>query len=102
MTDAVGKYLSGRAPGLHLNDEGRQQVERVVPRLSHVPIRAVVSSPLERTVETAEPIARDHGLPIELEPDLTEIHYGEWTGATIEQLDRDGRWPPFNENRGQL
>jgi probable phosphoglycerate mutase len=99
MTDAVGKYLAGRAPGLHLNDEGRRQVERLVPRISHVPIRAVVSSPLERTVETAEPIARDHRLPVELEPDLTEIDYGDWTGATVDDLVRNERWPRFNANR---
>ncbi|MGH2606746.1 MAG: histidine phosphatase family protein, partial [Anaerolineales bacterium] len=51
----VGKRLPGWAPGLHLNERGREQAERLAGELSSVQFQAVYSSPLERAVETAEP-----------------------------------------------
>ena len=45
--------LAGRSPGVHLDDKGREQVERLGTCLSALPIDAVVSSPLERTMETS-------------------------------------------------
>src|SRR5439155_11273632 len=62
LTDAVGHHLAGIAPGTHLNDVGLAQVAALVARLHDVPLTAIVSSPLERTRETAEPIANDHAL----------------------------------------
>jgi len=62
LTDAVGHHLAGIAPGTHLNDVGRLQVAQLVERLREVPLTAVASSPLERTRETAQPIANDRFL----------------------------------------
>jgi broad specificity phosphatase PhoE len=97
--DAIGRYLSGQAPGLHLNDEGRRQVAALVASLHDVPLDVVVSSPLERTRETAEPIAVDHGLDLVLLGDVIEFGVGEWTGTPFGELDRLDAWRRFNDVR---
>ena len=96
---AIGQYLAGQAAGLHLSDAGRQQVHALVTTLHDVPLIAVISSPMERTRETAEPIARDHGLDLQLVDDLVEFGVGEWTGRTFAQLDGEPEWRRFNELR---
>ena len=52
--------LYGRLPGYHLSALGRQMAEVVAGQLTSVPLRLVASSPLERAVETAEPILAVH------------------------------------------
>jgi probable phosphomutase (TIGR03848 family) len=98
-TDAVDRYIAGNAPGTPLNDAGRAQVAALVARLHDVPLTAVVSSPLERTRQTADPLARDHGLDLEIAPALTELDFGSWTGATFASLASDAAWSRFNTLR---
>lgn len=57
LTDAVGRAMMGRSPGVHLNGVGHAQAERLAERLRGTALAAIVSSPLERTRETAAPIA---------------------------------------------
>jgi broad specificity phosphatase PhoE len=97
--DAIGRYLAGQRAGLMLNESGRAQVEALVATLHEVPIDAVASSPLERTMQTAEPIARDHGLNVCAMPDLLEFDVGEWTGRTFAELDPTPEWRRFNAFR---
>ncbi len=97
--DAIGRYLAGRAPGLHLNDRGRRQTAALVAALHTTPLTAVVSSPLERTRETADPIARDHGLAPIVIDDVIEFGVGEWTGRPFAELDAEDRWRRFNDVR---
>jgi probable phosphomutase (TIGR03848 family) len=99
MTDAVGQYLAGTAPGVHLNALGRQQAEELAWRLNTVPIKALASSPLERALETAKPLARDHALDIEVRPDLNEVEIGEWTGKHFGELSTNPDWIRFNTAR---
>jgi probable phosphoglycerate mutase len=97
--DAIGKYLSGAAPGLHLNDVGRRQLPILVAALHAVPFDAVVSSPLERTRETAEPIARDHDLDVVFDDRFIEYGVGEWSGRTFASLNPTPDWRRFNDLR---
>ena len=97
--DTVGRLVAGWTPGVHLNEEGRVQAERLARRLAGEPLRAVYASPLERTLETARPIAAAHGLePVACDA-LGEIRFGEWTGRTFEELEKDERWRRFNTFR---
>jgi probable phosphomutase (TIGR03848 family) len=95
----IGRALAGRRPGVHLNDEGRNQAQRLVQRLRDVPVDAVYSSPLERALETAEPLASARGLAVHQRPRLIEIGFGDWTGREIASLEEDAHWKRFNNFR---
>lgn len=90
--EMVGKKLAGRLPDIHLNEAGRAQTQHLAEKLSSMPLKAVVSSPLERTRETAEPIARLRDLQVEIFPELIEIDFGEWEGKRLKLLKRDPLW----------
>ncbi|MGQ1838355.1 MSMEG_4193 family putative phosphomutase [Kocuria turfanensis] len=91
-TPTTGKVLPGRAPGLHLSDHGRAQAEQVAERLAGVPVDAVLTSPLERTRETAEPTESRTGRTAVVDPGLLECDFGEWTGAELSRLSRLTAW----------
>jgi probable phosphomutase (TIGR03848 family) len=93
QTPTTGKLVPGRAPGLHLAEEGRRQADAVAKRIAELPrIAAVYTSPLDRAQETAERIARGRGLAPQVDADLTECDPGEWTGAALEQLVKQPEW----------
>ena len=84
--------LSGRMPGIHLNEKGRAQAQTLAEKLKSAPIKAVYSSPLERAMETAEPLANALGLEVISRPGLIETDIGEWQGKTIKGLSRLKIW----------
>lgn len=93
-TPTTGKELPGHAAGLHLADEGRAQAERAAERiaaLEHRPV-AVYASPLERTRETAAPIARALGLRVRTEHGLIDSDPGDWTGARLSRVTKKPEW----------
>lgn len=98
-TDMVDKVLAGRMPGVRLNEEGIAQAAAVAERLSSLPLSGIFSSPLERTIETARPIALKHSLEIEIRSGLNEVETGEWTGMRMADLDSRTRWQLFNSFR---
>jgi probable phosphomutase (TIGR03848 family) len=98
-TDAVGKRLSGRLPGVSLNDAGRQQAQHLAGRLADVHISAVYSSPLERAVETAQPFAATHQLSCTTTDDFLEIDFGKWTNSTFQEIENDPQFKLFNTFR---
>jgi len=92
-TPTTGKVLPGRAPGLHLADTGQAQAEAVAERIASLPkVSAVYASPLERTKETAAPIARRLGLRTRTDRGLLECDFGEWTGAELKELFKKPEW----------
>jgi probable phosphomutase (TIGR03848 family) len=92
-TTTTGKVLPGRAKGLHLSAEGQKQAETVAQRLAAVPkVDALYVSPLERTRETAAPIARARGVKAVVERGLLECDFGDWTGADLKELSKRPEW----------
>ena len=93
-TPTTGASLPGRAPGLHLSDQGVAQAEALAARLAAMgkPPVAVYASPLERAVETARPLARALGLRVRVEQGLVECDFGRWTGAKLARLRRSAQW----------
>lgn len=92
-TPTTGKVLPGRAKGLHLSDTGRAQADLVAGRLARLPaIDAVYASPLERTRETAAPIAAARGLRVRTERGLLEADIGDWTGRELKSVRREKGW----------
>jgi broad specificity phosphatase PhoE len=84
--------LPGRLPGIHLNEKGQKQAEALGEALRDVPIKAIYSSPLERALETAEPIAKARNLPILQEPDLRDSDVGRWQGKSLKVLRLTNAW----------
>jgi len=93
VTGTTGKVLPGRAPGLHLAAKGVTQ-ERVAERLAELATApsALYVSPLERTRETAAPIAAALSLRARSERGLLECDFGDWTGKTLASLRKKPEW----------
>jgi probable phosphoglycerate mutase len=84
--------MAGRILGVHLNDKGQKQAQALGEALHDVPIKAIYSSPLERAMETAKPIAESHKLPIIREPDLMDTDIGRWQGKSLAVLRLTKAW----------
>ena len=76
----------------NLNDKGRQQAQAIAEKLATAPIKAIYSSPLERALQTAEPLAQALNLPVLPRPGLIETDPGEWTGQSFKKLARTKAW----------
>jgi probable phosphomutase (TIGR03848 family) len=91
--DFVKKHrLAGRLPGVNLNNKGRQQAQAIAEKLSTAPLKAIYSSPLERAIQTAEPLAQALNLPVLPRPGLIETDVGEWAGQSWKKLGRTKAW----------
>jgi probable phosphomutase (TIGR03848 family) len=84
--------LAGWTPGVRLDDAGTAQVRAVGERLAKVPLAAVVSSPLERCVQTADAVAQGRDLQVQTDERLGEARYGDWTGRSIKELSKEPLW----------
>jgi probable phosphomutase (TIGR03848 family) len=97
LTAMTGPVLTGRTPGIHLDDRGQAQAVAVAARIAAVPLAAIVTSPMERCVETAEYV-RAAQQAAGREPDwqvddrFIEAGYGDWTGQEIKVLAKDPLW----------
>jgi len=88
LTAMTGPVLAGWTPGLHLDERGAEQAKALAARIGDLPLAAVVSSPLERCVETAEALGRE----VTVDERLGECRYGDWTGQELKKLVKDPLW----------
>ena len=94
--------LPGQLPGIALTDEGRRQAQQAAVALSGLPLSAVISSPLERALDTAQIIARGWALPVQLDPRLMDTDVGAWSGQKLDDLNKtDPLWKSFVERPNQ-
>ena len=70
-----------------LSDAGKEQAEALGQRFRRLPLDALYVSPLRRAIQTAEPISRITGIPMEIDEHFKEINLGEWEGHTIAELE---------------
>jgi probable phosphomutase (TIGR03848 family) len=89
--------LPGHLPGIHLDEGGQEQAAALAEGLKDAPIRAIYASPLERTVETAEPLAQALGQTILLRPALVDVDPGEWQGMRLADLRKLPLWKEVQE-----
>ncbi|HEX4904717.1 MAG TPA: MSMEG_4193 family putative phosphomutase [Acidimicrobiales bacterium] len=93
QTPTTGQSLPGRAPGLHLADAGVAQAEAVAARIAELrKVDAVYASPLERTRETAAPIAKALKQRVKIDRGLLECDFGTWTGKKLKDLMKKPEW----------
>jgi len=71
---------------IELDEAGLKQAELLGKYLGHRKLEAIYSSPLQRAVQTAEAIARHHGLTVEITAGLNDIDFGEWQGLSLEEV----------------
>jgi probable phosphomutase (TIGR03848 family) len=91
-TANTGGVLAGWTPGIGLDETGQAQVQAVAARLAPVPLAAIVSSPLERCVRTAEAVAAGRELAVQTDDRLGEARYGDWTGRPLKELVKEPLW----------
>ncbi len=90
----VDGILAGWTPGVVLDDKGKEQATALGLRLTGLTLAAVVTSPLERTVETADLMLASAGIesPRRVDERVGECRYGDWTGAKLKNLAKDPMW----------
>jgi probable phosphomutase (TIGR03848 family) len=86
--------LAGRTSGVLLDETGERQAADTAARISGLPVKVAVTSPLERCRQTAELIAAalKAAVPVQLDERLTECDYGDWTGQELKKLAKDPLW----------
>ena len=86
--------LSGQRSGVHLSEKGRKQARELTHRLGGLPLKTLRSSPLERCRETIEPWRKKFApeVEVEIEDDLLEIDYGNWSGRKLRTLVKEPLW----------
>ncbi|HEY7835762.1 MAG TPA: histidine phosphatase family protein [Ktedonobacterales bacterium] len=95
----VKHLLPGQLPGIPLNDMGRREAQATADALRPLPLSAIVASPLERTIETAEAINAGRGLELRRDPDLLDTNYGPYSGQCWDDLDKQGgAWARFTSD----
>ena len=91
-TPETGTRLTGREPGVSLGPAGKADAQRMADTLADLKLKAIYSSPVERTLETATIIGVPHGLTPVVEEGMIEIDFGSWTGRTLKSLRRTALW----------
>ena len=95
LTASTGTALTGWTPGISLDDRGRAQAGAVGARLAGLSVDAIISSPLDRCVQTAQAIAAARPGPapeVQIDDRVGECHYGDWTGQPLRKLAKDPLW----------
>ncbi len=102
------RVLYGRIPGFHLSADGRVQAKAVAGFLAGRDVTVLRSSPLERALETAEPLAAQFGLPVVVDERLIEpwnhfegMTFGVGDGALRQPRHWPRLWNPIRPSWGE-
>jgi probable phosphomutase (TIGR03848 family) len=87
----LGK-MAGRLPDVHINEKGRREAKELAEALEQAPITAIYSSPMERALETATPLAEAKGLKIRKTKGLIETDIGDWKGLDLKKASKLPEW----------
>lgn len=100
--DVPGNIVAGRTPGVGLSAAGRAQAARLAVLLAEEPLAAVYSSPMERCLQTAAPLAEQRGIGVQVLAEETEIDFGAWTGAAVADVRGTPEWCLLGRARSGL
>jgi probable phosphoglycerate mutase len=85
--------LAGQAPGISLDETGFTQAQGLTTRIGDIAITRVISSPLQRCIETISPWHEKYGKSeIEIDNNFIESDYGTWTGCKLSELAKEPLW----------
>lgn len=95
------ELADGEVADPSLSETGRRQARALAERLAEEPLDAIYASTAVRAVQTAEPLAARHGLPIIERSDLLEYDFGSSSYVPVEEAAADdpmiARWLPWFE-----
>lgn len=99
--------LAGRTEGVKLSPVGRKQAQELARRLGEIPIKSLLSSPLERCEQTISPWLKkvadsNPKLTVQVDEDLSEVDYGEWTGRKLRLLSKESLWKKVQEEPSKV
>ncbi len=69
-----------------LSDQGRMEALSLAQALSREPIQFLYSSPLQRALETAQPISEKFKLSVEILPGMIDLDFGDWEGKSSKEI----------------
>ena len=97
--NAEGKIQGRSDPDL--SPKGVDQSLALLEQLKDRPISAIYTSTLQRSIRTAQPIAKFLNLPIQKQPELDEIAFGIMEGVQVSSLNEELKkeWERFKEDR---
>jgi probable phosphomutase (TIGR03848 family) len=85
--------LAGWTAGVGLDEVGRKQAENLGGRFGAIPVKGLVTSPLERCRQTAAAVNALDGRPeAVVDERLGEVRYGDWQGQPLKKLAKDPLW----------
>ena len=84
--------LAGQLEGIGLSKDGTAQVKKLTPSFENIKIDRIISSPMQRCLETVEVIARSKKKRIFIDKRLIEMNYGSWSGKKLSKLSRMKDW----------
>ena len=93
------KVHVSRTDGVRLAADAPERLAKLAARLMREDLAAVYASPISRAIETAAAATQRPVADIRVREDFTEIEFGEWTGQTVEAVDRDPRHKVWNRMR---
>jgi probable phosphoglycerate mutase len=100
--------LSGRLPNVHLSEKGCAQAENLAVRLGNFPVSNLRISPMERCFETISPwinsvvLANNPKFEPIIDPELTEVDYGTWSGKKLIALSKNKLWKTVQESPSRM
>jgi broad specificity phosphatase PhoE len=102
-TELTGRVLYGRMPGVHLSAEGHLQAQALANSIAaRYRVDQIISSPLERAIETARYLSDALNLPITTHEGVIELDYGVWLGKSFDDIRDSSHWQHYNRLRSLL
>lgn len=84
--------LAGRLPGINLSQKGNRQANEISKYLQALKIDRVISSPLERCLQTIDPFLSNAHLKVHKDEAFIEMDYGNWSGQKLSSLSKNKDW----------
>ena len=95
--------LAGQAPGISLDETGFTQAKGLTTRIGDIAITRVISSPLQRCIETISPWHEKYGQSeIEIDNNFIESDYGTWTGCKLSELAKEPLWKEIQKTPSKV
>ncbi|MFC2059753.1 histidine phosphatase family protein [Chloroflexota bacterium] len=95
------RRVQGSQSNPPLNETGKRQAESLALKMKSESIQAIYSSPLTRSLDTAQAVARHHQIEVIPEPDLKEFDLGELEGISIDDIGKSFDELLITSNQGE-